>query len=61
MISDSVDAMLTDRPYRAALSIEDVRQELVRNTGVQFDPNVVKAAFEAAVLEDAESQLQLTV
>jgi putative nucleotidyltransferase with HDIG domain len=61
MISDSVDAMLTDRPYRAALSIEDVRQELVRNTGVQFDPAVVKAAFDAAILEDAESQLQLTI
>jgi hypothetical protein len=54
MISDSVDAMLTDRPYRAALTLEKVRQELLRNSGTQFDPVVVEAALASGVL-DSES------
>lgn len=52
MVSDSIDAMLTDRPYRAALSIDDVRQELTRNSGTQFDPQVIEAVFDTGVLED---------
>jgi HD-GYP domain-containing protein (c-di-GMP phosphodiesterase class II) len=56
MISDSVDAMLTDRPYRGALSLDKVRQELLRNSGSQFDSVVVEAAFGAGVL-DAEDEL----
>lgn len=54
MISDSIDAMLTDRPYRRALNVDAVRQELLRNSGSQFDPIVVQAALSAKVLEDAE-------
>jgi len=56
MISDSVDAMLTDRPYRKALSLEEVRQELLRNSGTQFDPVVVDAALDSGVLERAVEQ-----
>lgn len=54
MISDSIDAMLTDRPYRRALEVDAVRQELLRNSGTQFDPVVVDAALSAKVLETAE-------
>jgi putative nucleotidyltransferase with HDIG domain len=54
MISDSVDAMLSDRPYRNALSIEKVRDELVRCAGTQFDPDLVKAILENDTLERAE-------
>lgn len=50
MISDSVDAMLTDRPYRSALSPEEVEQELIRNSGTQFDPELVKVALEIDVI-----------
>lgn len=56
MMSDSIDAMLTDRPYRSALSLEKVRQELLRNSGTQFDPVVVEAAFAAGIL-DEEAEL----
>lgn len=52
MVSDSIDAMLTDRPYRAALSIEDVSQELIRNSGTQFDPEVVEAVFATRILDE---------
>jgi len=54
MISDSVDAMMTDRPYRKALTIDEVRKELLRNSGSQFDPVVVDAALKAQILDDLE-------
>ncbi|MFQ5705519.1 MAG: HD-GYP domain-containing protein [Gemmatimonadales bacterium] len=51
MVSDSIDAMLTDRPYRAALSVDEVRSELTRNSGTQFDPIIVEIAVDANVLD----------
>ena len=38
--ADTIDAMATERPYRAALSAEQVRQEIVRCRGTQFDPGM---------------------
>jgi putative nucleotidyltransferase with HDIG domain len=55
MMSDAIDAMLSDRPYRAALSIEKVKSELHRCAGQQFDPVIVKAVLEAKTLERAVS------
>lgn len=43
MISDTIDAMTTDRPYRKALSFEVVVEELQKYRGVQFDPVLVEA------------------
>ncbi len=40
-IADSVDAMLSDRPYRPALPIDHVYSELTRCSGTQFDPYIV--------------------
>jgi putative nucleotidyltransferase with HDIG domain len=54
MISDAVDAMLSDRPYRNALSIESVRSELERCAGAQFDPDLVRTIRENNTLERAE-------
>ena len=42
-LADSVDAMATDRPYRKAMSEEEIIQEIIRCTGTQFHPEVVKA------------------
>lgn len=53
MLCDSIDAMLSDRPYRRALSIEKVRQELVRCSGTQFDPRIVQVILKANTLERA--------
>jgi HD-GYP domain-containing protein (c-di-GMP phosphodiesterase class II) len=41
--SDAFSAMTTDRPYRAAMSLEAAIAELERNAGTQFDPRVVEA------------------
>lgn len=50
-LADSFDAMTTDRPYRTRLSFEDVIQDFRRNTGTQFDSQVV-VAFSRALLKE---------
>src|SRR2546421_4949083 len=41
-VADTLDAMTSDRPYRAAQSIAAAREEIQRFSGRQFDPEVVK-------------------
>ncbi len=41
-IADTFDAMTSDRPYRAAQSIASGRREIERQSGKQFDPEIVK-------------------
>lgn len=52
MVSDTIDAMLTKRPYRDALPLSVVREELRAQAGSQFDREVVKAAFSIGILEE---------
>jgi ribonuclease P protein subunit RPR2 len=42
-VADSFDAMTSDRPYRAALSVEPALTEIGSMAGSQFDPTVVAA------------------
>jgi len=41
-VADAYDAMTTNRIYRKALSHEDALEEIIRNSGTQFDSEVVK-------------------
>jgi len=41
-VADALDAMISDRPYRKALSVTHAREEIQRCSGTQFDPVVVK-------------------
>jgi response regulator RpfG family c-di-GMP phosphodiesterase len=41
-VGDTLDAMTSDRPYRKALTYQDARSEILRNSGIQFDTTVVK-------------------
>jgi putative nucleotidyltransferase with HDIG domain len=41
MVADTIDAMTTVRPYRGALSEADVKAELLKLRGEQFDPAIV--------------------
>jgi putative nucleotidyltransferase with HDIG domain len=50
MIADTMDAMTTDRPYRAALSFDRVLQEMQRHAGRQFDPALVKIVVRSAAI-----------
>jgi HD-GYP domain-containing protein (c-di-GMP phosphodiesterase class II) len=43
---DAYHAMITDRPYRAAMSPAEAADELRRGTGRQFDPDVVEALLD---------------
>jgi hypothetical protein len=42
-LADAIDAMATDRPYRKAMSTEDIISEVKKCSGAQFHPEVVKA------------------
>jgi putative nucleotidyltransferase with HDIG domain len=53
MLCDSIDAMLSDRPYRKALSITAVRAEISRCSGSQFDPAIVEIVLAKNTLERA--------
>lgn len=46
-LADSIDAMATDRPYRKALSQEEIIEQLEKNKGTQFHPDVVDAYLKA--------------
>lgn len=41
-IADSIDAMLSDRPYRQKLSMNECKKELINNAGTQFDPELIE-------------------
>jgi response regulator RpfG family c-di-GMP phosphodiesterase len=42
-VADTLDAMTNDRPYRRALPWQAAAEEVVSQSGAQFDPRVVEA------------------
>lgn len=42
-VADSVDAMLSDRPYQVTRPLDEVVAEVIRCSGKQYDPTVVTA------------------
>lgn len=54
MVSDTIDAMQTTRPYREALPIEVIKTELEEQKGRQFDPVVIDAAIRIGLPETLE-------
>jgi len=42
-LADSVEAMASDRTYHSRLSFDEIRAEVIRCSGDQFDPAVVQA------------------
>lgn len=51
MIADTIDAMVTARPYRDRIDSADVRTELEAKAGSQFDPDFVQAALKIRLPE----------
>ncbi|MFO7942279.1 MAG: HD domain-containing protein [Bacillota bacterium] len=54
-VVDSLDAMMSDRPYKRAMTATEAREEIVRCSGTQFDPQVVEAVLRVlAEVEDID-------
>jgi putative nucleotidyltransferase with HDIG domain len=58
-IADTLDAITSDRPYRAAQSISAARAEIQRWSGRQFDPQAVKVflTMPDTIWEDLRKQI----
>lgn len=50
-LADTIDAMTSERPYRRGMSADEVRQELLRCRGRQFDPTIVDAVLDRSAWE----------
>jgi HD-GYP domain-containing protein (c-di-GMP phosphodiesterase class II) len=50
LISDTIDAMTTDRPYRKRLSLDVVIAELQKCKGTQFDPDLVDVVISSVAV-----------
>ncbi len=46
-IVDAFDAMTSNRPYHASMSAADAMEDVKRNRGVYFDPEMVDAFIRA--------------
>lgn len=53
-LADVYDAMTSDRPYRHAMSKEEAIEELRKNSGIQFDPELTKCFIE--ILENSSEK-----
>jgi response regulator RpfG family c-di-GMP phosphodiesterase len=56
-IADAVDAMLSDRPYRKALTLQEVKGELEKESGTQFDPQVASALISSEFFQRISEQI----
>ncbi|GMR13099.1 MAG: HD-GYP domain-containing protein [Gemmatimonadota bacterium] len=56
-VCDAIDAMLSDRPYRKALALPAVREQLCQYAGTQFDEDVVAAVVARNFLEEHAAEL----
>jgi putative nucleotidyltransferase with HDIG domain len=59
VVCDAVDAMLSDRPYRAALPLPRVLEELQQHAGRQFDHRVVRALTCTEILAEYARIMQV--
>jgi len=53
-VCDAYHAMVSDRPYRAALTIDEARRQIVEGSGTQFCPRAVGALLATLPARDAE-------
>jgi HD-GYP domain-containing protein (c-di-GMP phosphodiesterase class II) len=54
-VVDSYAALTDARPFRAALTVDAARRELIDRAGIEFDPNVVNVFLKLDGLPELES------
>ena len=54
-VADSYAALTDARPFRAALTVEAARRELIDRAGIEFDPSVVNVFLKLEGLPELES------
>ncbi len=57
-VADSFDVMTSDRPYRKRLPFKRVVQELMDNSGSQFDPNLIRIFLEFLASDEGKQALK---
>jgi len=59
-VADALDAITSDRPYRSATSFGTARSEIRKNSGTQFDPQVVEVFLQMPdrLWEDLRAEIQ---
>lgn len=50
-VADTLDAMTSERPYRRGVSFAAARAEIARQSGLQFDPEVVRVFLSIPLAE----------
>ncbi len=55
--ADTLDAMTTSRPYRGAMSTDQVRAEILEKRGTQFDPRICDALLEGTMWDTLASEV----
>ena len=62
-IADTLDAITSDRPYRAAQPFSAAKAEIVRCSGTQFDPEIVRAftSMPESIWQDLRKQINSQV
>jgi putative two-component system response regulator len=54
-VADSFDAMTSDRPYRSSMPAKQAVAEIIRCSGTQFDPAVVKAFLKTPIVNSLKA------
>ena len=58
-LCDAIDAMLSDRPYRRALELSEVRSQLTEHAGSQFDHRITYVVVTSRILERHAAEIEL--
>lgn len=62
-VADTLDAITSDRPYRAAQTLQAAREEISKWAGRQFDPEVVRVFLEMPdnIWEDLRNEIHAQI